>query len=157
MPRSQRRARRLAMTPEELDEFLAAERVCRIATLGQDGSPHVSPLWFAWDGECLWLSSAVGTQRWVNVGRDSRVSVVIDSGRDYVQLQGVEILGRAEIVGEVPRTDAPNAELDAPERLFADKYANGQVSHDGRHAWVRVIPDKIVSWDNRKLAPPPST
>jgi hypothetical protein len=24
--------------------------------------------------------------------------------------------------------------------------------HDGRHAWLRITPDKIVSWDFRKLA-----
>jgi hypothetical protein len=24
--------------------------------------------------------------------------------------------------------------------------------HDGRHAWLRVVPSKIVSWDFRKLA-----
>ena len=24
--------------------------------------------------------------------------------------------------------------------------------HDGRHAWLRIVPDKIVSWDFRKLA-----
>ncbi len=22
---------------------------------------------------------------------------------------------------------------------------------DGRHAWLRVVPDKIVSWDFRKM------
>jgi hypothetical protein len=24
--------------------------------------------------------------------------------------------------------------------------------HDGRHAWLRVVPEKITSWDFRKLA-----
>jgi hypothetical protein len=23
---------------------------------------------------------------------------------------------------------------------------------DGRHAWLRVVPDKVVSWDFRKIA-----
>lgn len=23
--------------------------------------------------------------------------------------------------------------------------------HDGRHAWLRIVPDKIVSWDFREL------
>jgi len=39
-----------------------------------------------------------------------------------------------------------------PERLFADKYAEGRVRHDGRHAWLRITPEKMVSWDFRKLA-----
>ena len=54
-------------------------------------------------------------------------------------------------VGEVPRTGEPVADLDVAERLYADKYAGGQVIHDGRHAWLRIVPDKIVSWDFRRV------
>ena len=57
--REQKRGRRIAMTPTELDSFLADERTCRVATLGADGSPHVSPLWFVWDGASLWLNTCL--------------------------------------------------------------------------------------------------
>jgi hypothetical protein len=68
-----------------------------------------------------------------------------------MELRGVELRGRAVPVGEAPRTGEPVAELEVPERIFADKYAGGRVHHDGRHAWLRITPDKIVSWDFRKL------
>jgi hypothetical protein len=55
------------------------------------------------------------------------------------------------VVGEVPRTGEPVPDLETPERLFADKYAGGNLRHDGRHAWLRIAPDKVVSWDFRKL------
>jgi hypothetical protein len=32
------------------------------------------------------------------------------------------------------------------------KYFGAEMTHDGRHAWLRVTPQKIVSWDFRKLA-----
>ncbi len=55
-------------------------------------------------------------------------------------------------VGEAPRTAAPNPELAEPERLYAQKYQGGGDFHpDGRHAWLRLTPDKVVSWDFRKL------
>jgi len=122
-----------------------------VASVGGDGSPHVTPLWFVWDGASLWLTSIVRSQRWTDLQRDGRVSVIVDTGHDFMELRGVEIKGRAEVVGEVPRTGEPNAELEVPERLFADKYAGGRVHHDGRHAWLRVSPEKMVSWDFRKL------
>ncbi len=28
----------------------------------------------------------------------------------------------------------------------------GDFAPDGRHAWLRLTPDKLVSWDFRKLA-----
>jgi len=36
---------------------------------------------------------------------------------------------------------------------MAAKYQHpGAMIHDGRHAWLRIVPDKITSWDFRKLA-----
>ena len=56
------------------------------------------------------------------------------------------------IVGEVPRTGTPDPRLDEPERLFARKYAGSDtMHHDGRHAWLRLVPDAIASWDFRKI------
>lgn len=149
--REQRRGKRIAMSTEELDEYLGSARTCRVATVGRDGSPHVTALWFAWDGQALWLTSIVKSQRWTDLQRDGRISVLVDGGHDYMELHGVEIRGTATPVGEAPRTGEPVPELDRPEQIYADKYAGGQVHHDGRHAWLRIVPDKIVSWDFRKL------
>lgn len=139
------------MAPEELDAFLTEQRTCRVATVGGDGAPHVTPLWFAWDGAALWLTSVVRSQRWTDLQRDSRIAVVVDAGDDFTELHGVELRGTATPVGEIPRTGEPAPELDIPERLYADKYAGGQIFHDARHAWLQVTPDKIVSWDFQKM------
>jgi len=54
----------------------------------------------------------------------------------------------------VPRTGGEDLpELAEPERLMAAKYfGQPEMIHDGRHAWLRITPLKIVSWDFRKLA-----
>ena len=150
--KQQRRGRRIAMTSEELAEFLDRERTCRVATIGPDG-PHATPLWFGWDGEYVWLYSIVKSQRWTDLQRDPRIGVVIDAGVEYLELRGVEFTGTVEIVGEVPRTGEPNDALSGIEPVFARKYMGGDdMFHDGRHAWLRVKPTKIASWDFRKLA-----
>ena len=147
----QRRGLKIAMSVEERDSFLATERTCRVASIGHDGSPHVTPLWFAWDGTSLWLTSIVKSQRWTDLQRDPRVSIGVDTGDDFMELRGVELKGRAVPVWEIPRTGEPVPELDVPEQLFADKYVGGQMRHDGRHAWLRITPESIVSWDFRKI------
>jgi hypothetical protein len=150
--RPQRRGRRIAMTAAELDEFLATERTCRVATVGP-GGPHATPLWFGWDGSHLWLYSIVRSRRWADLQRDPRIGVVVDAGVDYGDLRGVEITGSAQAVGEIPRTGVPDPSLDELERQFARKYMGGdRMYHDGRHGWLRVTPTKIASWDFRKLA-----
>ncbi len=69
-----------------------------------------------------------------------------------MSLRGVELRGRAVNVGEIPRRGDEVDELAEPERLFADKYAGGRdFSYDGRHAWLKLEPAKIVSWDFSKM------
>lgn len=149
---TQRRGRRIMMTPGELDDFLTTQRTCRVATVSAGGAPHVSALWFLWDGTSLWLYSVVRSKRWTHLCRDPRVAVVIDTGEEYDQLRGVELSGTVEFVGEAPRTGELCAELDAVETRFARKnFRADSMPHDGRHAWVRLTPEKIVSWDFRKL------
>jgi nitroimidazol reductase NimA-like FMN-containing flavoprotein (pyridoxamine 5'-phosphate oxidase superfamily) len=139
------------MSAAERDAFLAAERTCRVATMGLDG-PHATPLWFGWDGAHLWLYSVVKSQRWTDLQRDPRIGVVVDAGVEYLELRGVEMTGRTEVVGEVPRTGESRAELAAIELAYTRKYTGGDpMFYDGRHAWLRVNPSKIVSWDFRKL------
>jgi len=150
----QRRGRKIAMVRAELDVFLAEQRTCRVATLSSDG-PHLTAVWHVWDGRALWFSSIVKSQRWTDLTRDPRVAVLVDGGHDYAELRGAELRGRVEVVGEVPRVGQPNQELEEPERLFALKYiGRDEMQHDGRHAWLRLLPEKITSWDFRKIEAP---
>ena len=73
--------------------------------------------------------------------------------KQYDELRGAELRGSVTFVGEAPRTSEPNDELAGPELLMARKYHGGDTFHyDGRHAWLKLVPEKITSWDFRKLA-----
>lgn len=147
----QKRGRRIAMSNDELDSFLGEERTCRPGTVDATGRPHVSPLWYVGDGLALWLHSVVSSQRWANLMRDRRVSIVVDGGAAYFELRGAELIGSVEVVGPVPRVD-PDPAVAGAERLWADKNTGGGLFFaDGKHAWLRLVPEKIVSWDFRTI------
>jgi hypothetical protein len=148
----QRRGRGIAMSEEDLNLFLSTARTCRIATIGPRGTPHVSPLWFLWRDSVLWLNSLVKSQRWVDAARNPAAAIVVDDGLAYDELRGVEMRGTLEAVGDVPRSSAPRQDLQPIERAYAEKYTPSSIFRpDGRHAWLRFAPAKIVSWDFRKL------
>ncbi|WP_406472531.1 pyridoxamine 5'-phosphate oxidase family protein [Streptomyces sp. NBC_01615] len=149
----QRRGTAIAMTDKERDTFLRTQPVCRVATVGPGGRPHASALWFVWDGAALWLNSLVHSQRWTDLDRDPRLSVIVDEGgADFMRLRGVELRGSVRVVGEAPRKGDPLDELRVPEQLFADKYmGGGTFRYDGRHGWLRLSTEKVVSWDFAKL------
>src|ERR1044072_34263 len=107
---TQRRGRKIMMTPGELDEFLTEQRTCRVATVSAGVCPHVSAVLFAGDGDWLWLYSVVRSKRWTDLRRDPRVAIVIDTGEEYEQLQGVELSGTVDFVGWGPGTGEPRAE-----------------------------------------------
>lgn len=152
--KEQRRGRKIAMSPHELDRFLGDEHTCRVATVKSDGAPHVTPLWFVWDGESLWLHTLVKSQRWTDLERDPRVAVIVDAGVGYEELRGAELSGRVERVGEIPRTGLPNEALTKVESLFGLKYrGTPNITYDGKHAWLRLSPEKTVTWDFRKIPP----
>jgi hypothetical protein len=139
------------MSEQEVDAFLRGQRTCRVGTVSADGTPHVTPLWFVWDGSAMWFNSSVRTRRWSDIAHEPRVSALVDDGESYRELHGVELIGSAEPVGDVPRTALHVPELVEPERLYANKYRPGRPFRaDGRHAWLRLVPDKVVSWDFRK-------
>jgi hypothetical protein len=148
--KEQRRGRSLAMTESEREAFLAEQWTCRIATI-HAGAPHLSAVWFVWHSNEIWINSVVRSQRWADIENNGNVSVIFDDGHAFNELKGIEMAGHAVAIGEVPRTGQPLAELVEPERLFAEKYSDGTFHYDGGHAWLRVVPEKIVSWDLGKM------
>jgi len=57
----------------------------------------------------------------------------------------------SQAAGGGPANLAADEATQAGGASQAADTAPGMV-HDGRHAWLRITPDKIVSWDFRKLA-----
>jgi PPOX class probable F420-dependent enzyme len=79
---------------------LADEAVAWLTTVGADGQPQSSPIWFIWDGASLWLRSQAQAGKVRNIGANPRVAFhLADDG------QGGEILsieGTASLESELP-------------------------------------------------------
>jgi hypothetical protein len=141
------------MDDAEIDEFLSSQAGCRVATVNQRG-PHITGMAFVWVDGCVWVTSNVRTQRFVDIQRDPRVAVHFEEVAQPIWLtRFVEVLGDAEPVGEVPRIGEPNPELERIERIYAEKYGEAVLSfiHDGPdgrfggHGWLKITPRKIIS------------
>ncbi len=83
------RRAQIAMTDDEVLEFLDQQRVLVCATLGQDGWPHLAPLWYVLRGGTVWAWTYAKSQKVRNLERDPRASVQVEAGEDYAQLRGV--------------------------------------------------------------------
>ena len=132
----------LRMTDEELESFLNTERTARVGTVSPDGEPHVSPLWFVWNGGRIYFNSLKKSRRDADLRHGSRVSACVDAGYEYAELRGAVLYGVLEDAGDVPDI----------RQAFGDKYWNGmEIPEVKSHRWIVMTPDKIVSWDFKKI------
>jgi nitroimidazol reductase NimA-like FMN-containing flavoprotein (pyridoxamine 5'-phosphate oxidase superfamily) len=137
----------LSLTTEEQEDYLASQRTARVATVGEDGTPHVVPLWFVWHRGALFLNSTLGNPTVENMLRTGRASAVVDDGDSYDELRGVVITGPVE------RADGDPSLADA-DRLWSHKYLGGNPTPYKRwknRLWLRLTPERVASWDFRKI------
>lgn len=72
--------------------YLAYPHYCVLATIGKDGMPQLSTIWFELDGDQLLFSIEVDSIKAKNLQRDPRCSASIPNGGRYVAVRGpVEI------------------------------------------------------------------
>ncbi|WP_435972538.1 PPOX class F420-dependent oxidoreductase [Streptomyces sp. Qhu_M48] len=84
------------MTDDEWRTFVSAgTRTGKLATVRDDGSPHVVPIWFLLDGDTFVFTTGKGTVKGRNLARDGRVSLCVDD--DTPPFAFVALSGRAEL------------------------------------------------------------
>lgn len=106
-------------TDIELTYLRSERRLGRLATVGPDGMPHISPVGWSLDEKAgvveIGGHHMASTKKFRDVARTGRAAIVIDDVLPPWRPQGVEIRGRAEAIG-------------------------------GENAVIRIYPTRIVSW-----------
>jgi PPOX class probable F420-dependent enzyme len=146
----------ITLSDEEITEFVAQQRTATLASLGPDGQPHLVAMWYAVIDGQIWFETKAKSQKAVNLRRDPRVSVLIESGPTYDTLKGVSFEGRAVVLDDADalwkvgvsvweRYTGPYSEEVRP---FVEMMLNKRVA-------VRVDVERTRSWDHRKLGMDP--
>jgi nitroimidazol reductase NimA-like FMN-containing flavoprotein (pyridoxamine 5'-phosphate oxidase superfamily) len=81
-------------SPPEL-EFLRSQRLCRLATVGPTGWPHVVPVMYALTEDGAFEFDADGVKL-RNLSAEPRCALVVDGSAPK---RGVTVQGRAEVIG----------------------------------------------------------
>ena len=142
------------MTEEELADFLDANMKVQVATVGPDGQPHLTTLFYVMvDGQMFFWTYG-RSQKIQNLRRDPRITCLVEDGVDYFELRGATIFGKArlledydelvELGGRVARRMAGGADLGELGDQIVSQQAHKRVG-------VIVEPDRIATWDHRKM------
>ena len=147
------------MTGDELAAFFAEIPVLQVATNGRDGWPHVAPMWFVVDHGQLVFRSFSKSQKIVNLRRDPRLTVLLETGDTYEELRGAMITGTGRLdddpayVLDIYGKLAAKYPMVGPEpvQLDADALEAGFGRFAAKNTAVIVEPRSVASWDHRKL------
>ena len=139
------------MTDDRLRRTFRDLSTARVATLRPDGSPFVAPHWFVWAEDAVYVSVRMGSATWENVERDARIAIVIDHGREWTDLAGVEIEGTAAAL------PAEHPEVRGAMSAWHEKYRT-MLAGDGFErmaaqvpelGFLHVVPGRVDAWDHR--------
>ena len=142
----------IVLDDEELDQLLAGSRSMTMATIGDNGQPHLVAMWFALiDGDICFETKAK-SQKAVNLRRDPRITCLVEDGVLYEELRGAAIEGTAEVSDDpdllwrigVNIWERYYGPYDDSLRPIVETMLNKRVA-------VRVKAERVRSWDHRKL------
>lgn len=148
----------MRMTDDEARAMLERSLVGILTTLRRDGRPVALPVWYvALDGNIYVSTRGKKVSRARN---DSRASFLVETGDRWADLQAVHLDCRASVI-------EPSAELAARIREALDeKYRAYRTSRadmptatkehytQAAGAIIELVPEKMLTWDNRKLGTP---
>ena len=104
-----------AQIPDAFKDILKKRGYAHLATLMQDGSPQVTPVWYDFDGTHIRINSAKGRLKDKNMRRAKKVALSIqdpDNPYRYLAIRG-------DIV-EITENGA-DAHIDALAKKYLDK------------------------------------
>ncbi|MCO6451316.1 MAG: pyridoxamine 5'-phosphate oxidase family protein [Caldilineales bacterium] len=134
----------------DFETFLARPLLARLGTANTEtNQPHVTPVWYLWDGGCLWISVYSSTRKGRELLANPRCSVVIDVEDSGLSLKAVLFEGAAELV------TGPN---DFMRSMFTRIYSrylgpDGVLAaepqewiHSSENLLVKLTPEKTYTW-----------
>jgi PPOX class probable F420-dependent enzyme len=130
-------------------ELLAKRLVAVLATLDEDGSPHVVPIWLAARPDAVILATSSRSRKVRNLERDPRATLCLHDSRSGAEVCGASLRGRVEIV----RRPAAAELVDLVHRRFLTEAGGAlpEVREFLAYDDVALVlrPESAWTWDER--------
>ena len=141
-------------TKRRIDEILSRSTLARLATASpRTLQPHVVPVWFCWDGECLWISGFRSTRKFKELRLNPRCAVVVDGGgpppKEQPPAWGVLLEGLAELITSPTEFVAEQSVRIYTRYLGVEGVLDAEPQswiHDAENTLIRLAPENIFVW-----------
>jgi PPOX class probable F420-dependent enzyme len=141
----------MSQPSEKQKRLLEERRIASVATMGPDGTPHLTSVWFLFENETLYLAISSSSSKGRNLARNPKIAVMIDVRVSYEEA-GLTAIGEAEIVsGEEAKliVERVHAKYLTPTALRDPQVGPVFAAFDD--IAVKLKPIKWLSWDMNEL------
>src|SRR5690242_12791836 len=140
----------IRLTPDERAAYLRTNRKAALATLDRDGFPHVTAMNFVMRDGAFYMTSYGKAQKVVNIRRNPKTALMVETGTAYAELKGVMVRGLCEII---EGAEAVHQVFAWSAEARGESYSRpaGASSSAPKRVVLKIVPHKIVSWDHNKL------
>lgn len=134
-----------AETVARVRPMLDEERVVWLSTVRPDGTPHLVPTWFWWDGEALVVFSKPGATKVRNLRSNPRLMVAVGDPEDDFSVGLIE--------AEATCLDEAVAVPDAFFAKYASELGPGRLDpatfRELYTQAIRIVPTRYLPWHGR--------
>ncbi|HTT93996.1 MAG TPA: pyridoxamine 5'-phosphate oxidase family protein [Solirubrobacterales bacterium] len=139
-------------------EFLERARTIRFATVNEDGSIYLSPLWLVVHERRIFIPVDAASRHGANFEAGRPLAALVDGGDEYATVHGVRIHGTMTAVDD-------DALFDRLQELVRTKYfyknhpyadAYFEFGEFAGRRFFELVPEKMIGWDMRELAEVPA-
>jgi len=136
---------------EDIEALLARPLLAHVGTANPvTGQPHITLVWFLWDGEALWISGFASSRKFREMRANPRVAILIEPAdpKDS-KLQAVLFEGAIELFQE-PRSLVE----EMSHRIYVRYLGEAGVLaadpqswiHDPENRAARLKPSRVYTW-----------
>jgi nitroimidazol reductase NimA-like FMN-containing flavoprotein (pyridoxamine 5'-phosphate oxidase superfamily) len=95
----------------------------------------------------FYMTSYAKAQKVLNIRRNPRVGLMVETGASYAELRGVMVRGTCQIIEDVDTVrQVMNHRRSSPQ-----SGRRGSLDSAAKRVVLKVTPHKTISWDHRKL------
>jgi PPOX class probable F420-dependent enzyme len=134
------------MSKAEYLAFLSDRARCaKLATVREDGRPHVVPVWFTLHNEEIIFTAGYRSVKVKNILRDGRVAICVDD--DTPPFHYVLLEGRAELLNSSVEAARHWGAIIGGRYMGIDRAEEFGRRYGVEGEWVmRMIPDKVIAY-----------
>ncbi len=142
----------ITLTPEEQRQFLETSKTIILCTIDRHGYPHAVPMWYVTDGDAVLMTTYRKSQKVMNIRRNPKVALLIESGTTYETLKGLMIRGEAEIIDDLETCVSILSRIHQKmSGSLSPNLEEAMRAQARKRVALRIAPRRVSSWDHAKL------